>query len=128
MTTREEVEALAPTHLMKEVFMTDEEYEGNKKNCDQLRHANSRLVHELMRMGMEPDFTAGMLSVYFDGLVAAGVITKAQLLVIQLGWETTFHNQLQKMQQQAEEHIARSRLAVPGGRPEKKGLLIPGRG
>lgn len=131
MTTRDAVAALEPNHLMKVDFMTDDDFAGHTKNYEQLRLANSRYIHDLRQIGMEPDFTVGMLHTFFEGLVAVGALTKAQLLIIQLGWETTFHSQLQKMHEQAQEMLAaqeaRARLAVPGGgRP--KSLIVPGRG
>ncbi len=121
----------SPNRLADIDPMTDADYEASKTACQQLQHANARLLHELQGMGAEPDFTVPMLTVFFQGLKAVGVLTEAQLLTIQLSWEKHFHKQLEAMLQQVTEQIERmqvqQRLVTPGGSSAKRGLIVPGK-
>lgn len=120
-----------PNYLQLLDPMTDEDYEATEQKANQLRHANARLVGELAAVGAEPDFAVSMLTVFFQGLEAVGVLTKAQLLTIQYSWEKHFHDQLMKMHAHVQEQIERQqvqqRLAVPSGGSAKRGLIVPGR-
>ncbi len=120
-----------PNTLDLAPLMSGEDYEASKTACQQLQHANARLLQELQQVGAEPDFAVPMLTVFFQGLKAVGVLTEAQLLTIQLSWEKHFHKQLEAMLQQVTEQIERmqvqQRLVTPGGSSAKRGLIVPGK-
>lgn len=85
---------------------------------NKLRHANAVIMQELSNVGAGVEFTVGMVSTYFETMVALEIITEDQWLDMQLTWEQRFNKQLTAMQAKVRETIerqqVRQRLIVPG--------------